>query len=263
MDEGGEGWVNMGSVKATAKKDPSMVSRFHFVREHTLHGTVTGMESMRIMSTYDDQLDRLLVSFKDTKIALLEWSDAAHDLVTISIHMYERAPQMVGSSFRTELRADPLSHCAALSLPKDAFTILPFFQTQAELDVMEQEQNHTRDIPYSPSFMLDLINNVDERIWNVIDFVFLPGYNNPTVAVLCQSEQTWAGRLKEYHVTTNGRGSVTPTRAPALPTPAPALLDSPRGGAPPAPRKTAVWTAMTPPPGAMTPPPGAMTPPLA
>ncbi|KAG2092112.1 uncharacterized protein F5147DRAFT_779733 [Suillus discolor] len=50
-------------------------------------------------------------------------------------------------------------------------------------------------------------------------------------------------------------GSVTPTRAPALPTPAPALLDSPRGGAPPAPRKTAVWTAMT--------PPGAMTPPLA
>ncbi|KAG2086103.1 uncharacterized protein F5147DRAFT_781766 [Suillus discolor] len=58
------------------------------------------------------------------------------------------------------------------------------------------------------------------------------------------------------------QGSVTPTRAPALPTPAPALLDSPRGGAPPAPRKTAVWTAMTPPQGAMT-PPDAMTPPLA
>ncbi|KAG2099269.1 uncharacterized protein F5147DRAFT_763094 [Suillus discolor] len=50
------------------------------------------------------------------------------------------------------------------------------------------------------------------------------------------------------------QGSVTPTRAPALPTPAPALLDSPRAGAPPAPRKTAVWTAMTLPPGAMTPP---------
>ncbi|KAG2102539.1 uncharacterized protein F5147DRAFT_776286 [Suillus discolor] len=43
------------------------------------------------------------------------------------------------------------------------------------------------------------------------------------------------------------QGSVTPARAPALPTPAPALLDSPRGGALPAPRKTAVWTAMTPP----------------
>ncbi|KAG1848301.1 CPSF A subunit region-domain-containing protein [Suillus subalutaceus] len=204
MDEGGEGWVNMGSVKAAAKKDPSMVSRFHFVREHTLHGTVTGMESVRIMSTYEDQLDRLLVSFKDAKIALLEWSDAAHDLVTVSIHTYERAPQMVSLDsplFKTELRADPLSRCAALSLPKDAFAILPFFQTQAELDTMEQEQNHTRDVPYSPSFVLDLVNDVDERIRNVIDFVFLPGYNNPTVAVLCQSEQTWAGRLKEYRDT--------------------------------------------------------------
>ncbi|KAG2086531.1 uncharacterized protein F5147DRAFT_781594 [Suillus discolor] len=39
--------------------------------------------------------------------------------------------------------------------------------------------------------------------------------------------------------------SVTPTGAPALPMPAPTLLDSPRGGALPAPRKTAVWTAMT------------------
>ncbi|KAG2084235.1 uncharacterized protein F5147DRAFT_659915 [Suillus discolor] len=58
------------------------------------------------------------------------------------------------------------------------------------------------------------------------------------------------------------QGSVTPARAPALPPPAPALLDSPRGGAPPAPRKTAVWTATTPPHGAMT-PPDAMTPSLA
>ncbi|OJA10745.1 hypothetical protein AZE42_07268 [Rhizopogon vesiculosus] len=204
MDEGGEGWVNMGSVKATAKKDPSMVTRFHFVREHTLHGTVTGMESVRIMSTYEDQLDRLLVSFKDAKIALLEWSEAAHDLVTISIHTYERAPQMVSLDsplFKTELRADPLSRCAALSLPKDAFALLPFFQTQAELDVMEQEQNRARDVPYSPSFVLDLFNDVDTRIRNVVDFVFLPGYTNPTVAVLCQSEQTWAGRLKEYRDT--------------------------------------------------------------
>lgn len=66
--------------------------------------------------------------------------------------------------------------------------------------------------------MLDLFNDVDARIRNVIDFAFLPGYTNPTVAVLCQSEQTWAGyalclslininlmvsysRLKEYRDT--------------------------------------------------------------
>lgn len=42
--------------------------------------------------------------------------------------------------FRAELRVDPLSRCAALSLPKDALAILPFYQSQAELDVMDQDQ---------------------------------------------------------------------------------------------------------------------------
>lgn len=46
--------------------------------------------------------------------------------------------------FRAELRADPLSRCAALSLPKDSLAILPFYQSQAELDVMEQDQSLAR-----------------------------------------------------------------------------------------------------------------------
>lgn len=64
------------------------------------------------MASLEDKLDRLLVSFKDAKvgctssppgshqsdsfqIALLEWSDPIYDLVTVSIHTYERAPQLV------------------------------------------------------------------------------------------------------------------------------------------------------------------------
>ena len=50
-----------------------------------------------------------------------------------------------------------------------------------------------RDIPYSPSFVLDLASDVDPRMRNLIDFVFLPGFNNPTVAVLVQPQQTWTG----------------------------------------------------------------------
>src|SRR6266852_1415439 len=50
-----------------------------------------------------------------------------------------------------------------------------------------------RDVPYSPSFVLDLAADVDEHIRNVVDFVFLPGFNNPTVAVLFQAQQTWTG----------------------------------------------------------------------
>jgi cleavage and polyadenylation specificity factor subunit 1 len=50
-----------------------------------------------------------------------------------------------------------------------------------------------RDVPYSPSFVLDLAASVDEHIKNVVDFTFLPGFNNPTVAVLFQPQQTWTG----------------------------------------------------------------------
>ena len=77
---------------------------------------MTGVETVRIMSSIEDNLDRLLVSFKDAKvcfvhasvrrqadhassqIALLEWSEVIHDLLTVSIHTYERALQMVGAS---------------------------------------------------------------------------------------------------------------------------------------------------------------------
>ena len=48
--------------------------------------------------------------------------------------------------FRSSLRVDPLSRCAALSLPNNAIAILPFYQTQAEFDVIEgEEENDGRD----------------------------------------------------------------------------------------------------------------------
>jgi cleavage and polyadenylation specificity factor subunit 1 len=103
---------------------------------------------------------------------------------------------------------DPDSRCAALSLPKDGLAILPFYQSQADLDVGEQDQafakcvkcapsdfiinSGCRDVPYSPSFVLDLAT-VEERIHNIIDFAFLPGFNNPTLAVLFETQQTWTG----------------------------------------------------------------------
>ncbi|KAJ6481684.1 CPSF A subunit region-domain-containing protein [Mycena sanguinolenta] len=191
--------VEMEAVNKPANHKSHPVTRIYFVREHSLHGIVTGVEGIQVMASIEDKLDRLLISFKDAKIALMEWSDTVHDLVTVSIHTYERAPQLISmdpSSFQAVLRVDPASRCAALSLPKDAIAILPFYQTQADLDVMEQEQ--TRDVPYSPSFILDLPGSVEENMSNVIDFVFLPGFNNPTMAVLFQTQQTWTGRLKEY-----------------------------------------------------------------
>lgn len=56
-----------------------------------------------------------------------------------------------------------------------------------------------RDVPYSPSFILDLPIQVEESIRNVIDFVFLPGFNNPTLAILFQTQQTWTGYVAKWN----------------------------------------------------------------
>jgi cleavage and polyadenylation specificity factor subunit 1 len=120
--------------------------------------------------------------------------------------------------FKSQLRVDPLSRCAALGLPNHSIAILPFYQSQAELDSIDllgdpttsttnnnsssesanASASATRDVPYSPSFILNFALQVDPGILTVIDFVFLPGFNNPTLAVLYQTEQTWTGRLNEF-----------------------------------------------------------------
>lgn len=203
LDEGGEGFLSMGAIKA-GRAPPTPVSRLHLLREHHLHGTVTGIERVRTVASLDDGLDRLLVSFKDAKIALLEWSEESYDLLTVSLHTYERAPQlnsMDATLFRSKLRVDPASRCALLSLPQDAVAVLPFHQTAAELDAMDTDERRARDIPYAPSYVLDLHSEADNRIRNVIDFCFLPGFAHPTLAVLFQPIQTWTARITEHQDT--------------------------------------------------------------
>jgi len=52
-----------------------MIIRLYLVREHRLHGIVTGVETVRIMSSIEDNLDRLLVSFKDAKVCFVHASE--------------------------------------------------------------------------------------------------------------------------------------------------------------------------------------------
>lgn len=101
-----------------------------------------------------------------------------------------------------DLVMDTASRCAALLLPQDAMAILPFHQEQdhAHVEFMDQDQsqdqgNAGREMhtPYSASFILDLATEVNEHVRNVIDFAFLPSFNNPTIAVLFQVQQAWTG----------------------------------------------------------------------
>lgn len=56
-------------------------------------------------------------------------------------------------------------------------------------------------MPYTPSFVLPL-SEVDDTIRNVRDVVFLPNFQKPTMAVLCESDvQTWTSSLMVHRDT--------------------------------------------------------------
>ena len=58
------------STSQAGGTQPPKVNRFYFLREHRLHGIVTGVERIRTVTSQEDKLDRLLVSFKDAKVGL-------------------------------------------------------------------------------------------------------------------------------------------------------------------------------------------------
>lgn len=171
------------------------------VRAHRLFGQVTGMVVVRTIASQVDRRERLLVSFTDAKLALLEWDDVAGDVQTISIHTFERAPQLAAGlppAFVPALRADPASRCAALLLPQDAVAVLPLYQDAAELGLDDaRDPALATHQPYAPSFVLALGEDVDASIRNVRDICFLPGFQNPTLAVLYEPELTWTGSLSD------------------------------------------------------------------
>jgi cleavage and polyadenylation specificity factor subunit 1 len=45
---------------------------------------------------------------------------------------------------QAHLRVDPMSRCGALLLPMSSIAILPFFQTQVELELPEQDQSQAK-----------------------------------------------------------------------------------------------------------------------
>ncbi|OAV95953.1 hypothetical protein PTTG_04786 [Puccinia triticina 1-1 BBBD Race 1] len=193
---------------------------FH-VCEHRLHGRVTGVQRLTTLDTQEDGLDRLLVSFQDAKMTLLEWSNPAADLVPISLHTFEKLPQITQGDlprdFQAQLEADPLSRCAVLLMPQATLAVLPFFQDQLDLDglglsgglhsALGSEQQRFQTFPYASSFILDFnqqilnhlpstIENQQRPIKSVIALKFLPGFSEPTLAVLYQTQYTWSARLE-------------------------------------------------------------------
>jgi cleavage and polyadenylation specificity factor subunit 1 len=71
--------IELSSSQSMGQNDMTLptVTRLYFVREHRLHGIVTGLEGVKIMASIEDRLDRLVVSFKDAKVSRSP-EDGAH-----------------------------------------------------------------------------------------------------------------------------------------------------------------------------------------
>ncbi|WRT69124.1 protein CFT1 [Kwoniella shivajii] len=195
MEEGeeiGDGFFDDGHSNREPVKF-EITRKLHLLAHHELNGIITGLAGIRTIESSVDGLDRLLVSFEHAKMALLEWSRGS--ISTVSLHTYERCPQMISGDLQTYvpmLRTDPLSRLAVLSLPEDSLAVLPVLQEQSELDLIE---GFARDVPYSPSFVLSL-SDVSPTIKNLQDLLFLSGFHSPTLALLYSPLHTFSGRYQ-------------------------------------------------------------------
>lgn len=69
--------------------------RISHLRTHKLHGTITSLSLVRTLQSKQDGQDRVLVSFEQAKISLMEWSIEEFDLIPVSLHTFEKLPQVV------------------------------------------------------------------------------------------------------------------------------------------------------------------------
>lgn len=60
--------------------------------QYTLHGNIMSMQSVRLVGS---QRDSLLLSFRDAKLAVVEYDPETHDLKTVSLHYFEEEEMRV------------------------------------------------------------------------------------------------------------------------------------------------------------------------
>ncbi|KAF9917040.1 hypothetical protein BX616_002095 [Lobosporangium transversale] len=117
----------------TEPAQADQLPRLELVASYRMNGSITSMGVIRTSSSGQHGLDSILVSFKDAKMSLLEWSFSNHCIVTVSIHYYERddyKQEFLNNSHPTEIRVDPSRRCAVLAFYGDRLAVLPFRQDE-------------------------------------------------------------------------------------------------------------------------------------
>ncbi|EFA79463.1 CPSF domain-containing protein [Heterostelium album PN500] len=192
------------------------------------------IESLNCVRLPGDDIDSLILSFRDAKVSIVKYNKATEKLDIRSLHYFEGNSELKGGrkTFRTPplIRVDYQQRCAVMLLYDRHLAVLPFPRSFSILDdeeeeeeeeaavVADQQQQHDENEQQQPqddqqqqqtseknkkkkqseSYVISL-NSLG--IENVKDFCFLHTYYEPTLLFLHEPSQTWTSRISSKKFT--------------------------------------------------------------
>lgn len=216
-------------VKITLDLPPKPVQyKLKLVSHFKLQGEVTDLKPIRLAE--NPHLDYLLVSTKNAKVSCVKWDQMRHSILTVSLHYYEHALQNLTyeSISKSQLVVGPKSSLVFCLRHNNLLVFLPFHRASDNDDEDEEDEEKPQngeDIEmkeengesleekaeakpdqkgavsssslvsiFGSSFIVE-VSQLSEEIGDIIDLQFLFNYREPTIAIISQKKETWAGLL--------------------------------------------------------------------
>ncbi|KAK8928059.1 Protein cft1 [Metarhizium anisopliae] len=217
----------LGGESLIVRADPSNITKLVLITEIPLAGTVIGLARVKVKNTPSGG-EALLLAYKAAKMCLTEWHPQRHTLETTSIHYYEKdelqgAPwEMPFGDYVNYLEADPGSRCVAFKFGSRNLAILPFTQSEEDLEMDDWDEDLDGPRPvkeepplangdgpgdhdlvksrYTPSFVLRL-PLLDPSLLHPVHLAFLHEYREPTFGILSSMQSPSAALGIKDHLT--------------------------------------------------------------
>lgn len=160
--------------------------------EEKIFGSISDIAKVPSQDPSTQTPDRLFVSCKEAKAVCLAWNALEQRPENVSLHFFEKEihqSEFLLNDYPPFLRVEPSIRCIAMRVYKNSIAFIPPPATAASS--VEDEDFYRRFIS---SFVFSL-DQVHKRTRNLIDFAFLPGFVEPTLALLYEPELTCIGHL--------------------------------------------------------------------
>lgn len=213
----------LGGESMLVRADRSNNTKLVLITEIPLAGAVIGLARLKIKNTKSGG-EAILLAYKAAKMALAEWDPERNTLETISIHYYEK-DDLQGAPWETPfgdhinyVEADPGSRCAAFKFGSRNLAILPFRQSEEDLEMDDWDEDLDGPRPvkgpsavtngdsdkleaaYTPSFVLRL-PLLDTSLIYPVHLAFLHEYREPTFGILSSNIATAHSLGQKDHLT--------------------------------------------------------------